>query len=84
MSLVPFVVAATCVLPVLTGLAVLGAVAVREWWWNRDRNRRVIMMLRRERVLDEAAAAADPGMAAQLEEIRALPEAPIPSARDRH
>jgi hypothetical protein len=75
MSLLPFVVVGSCVLPLLFGLAAVGAVAVREWWWNFDRSRRVVMMLGRERTLDEAAAFAADRMAAQLDEIRALPEA---------
>ncbi|MGB9183829.1 MAG: hypothetical protein WCB67_07165 [Solirubrobacteraceae bacterium] len=78
MSRLCVVVLVTCTFGLLCALAAAGFIVVREWCWNRDRKRRVVMMLHEERALDEATAfLAHPKssqLAAQLEEIRALPE----------
>jgi hypothetical protein len=50
--------------------------AARERRWNRDRTRRINEMLHREHATLAAQCAWLEGMAIQLAEIRALPEAP--------
>jgi hypothetical protein len=78
MSRLAIVVLGTCMFGLLCALAAAGFIVVREWWWNRDRKRRVVVMLHEEHALAEATAfLAHPKaaqLAAQLEEIRALPE----------
>jgi uncharacterized membrane protein YbaN (DUF454 family) len=78
MSRLALIALATCMFGILCALAAAGFIVVREWWWNRDRKRRVVVMLHEERALGEATAfLAHPKaaqLAAQLEEIRALPE----------
>jgi len=49
--------------------------AMRERRWNRERSRRIAKMLKRESATHEARAEWLEGMAIQLAEIRALPEA---------
>jgi hypothetical protein len=49
--------------------------AAREIRWNRDRRRRIAAMLERERTTRTPALDSVDAMAAQLEEIRSLPEA---------
>jgi hypothetical protein len=74
MSRLAIVALATCMFGVLCALAAAGFIVVREWWWNRDRRRRLVAMLHEECAIDEAAAFLTHQMAAQLAEIRALPE----------
>ena len=52
--------------------------AARERRWNRDRVRRIAEMLERERAASATVLDCIESMAAQLAEIRALPEAPDP------
>jgi hypothetical protein len=65
---------ATCMLGMVCALATALFIFVREWRWNRDRRRRVTAMLHQEQAIDEAEALLVHQMAAQLEEIRTLPE----------